>query len=315
MEYKKKISELQVGDIIEGYYLLKEAELRVTNSGKPFLNAILSDVSGSMDAKVWDYSGPMSEADAGKAVKVRGEVKDYRGALQLNIAKIRLANETDDFLLSSLIPSAPIDEEETENYISTLIESIADDDYRSIAKEMLLRHASDFYEIPAGKSVHHSFRSGLLMHTSNMLRVAEKICELYGDIINRSLLLTGTLLHDFSKSKEFTLAETGLVTDYSRLGHLLGHLFMGAEEIGAVARELGVPEEKTVLLQHMILSHHGEPEFGAVVKPQIIESEILYQIDSIDSRIEIYRESYEQLKPGEFSQRIFALDRKILKHE
>ncbi len=315
MDYKKKISELQVGDIIEGYYLLKEAELRVTNSGKPFLNALLSDVSGSVDAKVWDYSGPMSEADTGKPVKIRGEVKDYRGALQLNIAKIRLANESDDFLLSSLIPSAPIDEEETENYLSSLVESIADDDYRSIAKEMLLRHAADFYEIPAGKSVHHSFRSGLLMHTSNMLRVAEKICELYGDIIDRSLLLTGTLLHDFSKNKEFTLAETGLVTDYSRLGHLLGHLFMGAEEIGAVARELGVPEEKTVLLQHMILSHHGEPEFGAAVKPQIIESEILYQIDSIDSRIEIYRESYEQLKPGEFSQRIFALDRKILKHE
>ena len=314
MEYGKKISEFQVGDIVEGFYLLKDASLRVTNSGKPFLNAVLSDVSGSVDAKLWDYSGPICEKDVGLPVKVRGEVKDYRGALQFNIARIRTTDENDNVVLSSIIPCAPISTEETAQYISGLVDSMEDKDYQAICKEMLLRHSEDFYEIPAGKSVHHSFRSGLLMHTANMLRIADFLSNLYGSVIDRSLLLTGTLLHDLSKNREFFFSELGLVTDYSEDGHLLGHLFMGAEEVGMVCDALAIPYEKMRLLQHMVLAHHGEPEFGAVVKPQIAESELLYEIDSIDSRMEIYREAYEQIKPGEFSQKIFALDRKIYRH-
>lgn len=315
MDYNKHIAEFQVGDIIEGYYLLKESSLRVTNSGKPFLNAILSDISGSIDAKLWDYSGPISEKECGLPVKVRGEVKEYRGALQFNIARIRLTDQDDHFSLSEIIPSAPIDVKETISYIKKLVLSITDSDYRGVSLEMLERHLEDFSEIPAGKSIHHSFRSGLLMHTANMLRIADFLSVLYGDVINRDLLLAGTLLHDFSKRREYLFSQTGLVTDYSEEGHLLGHLFMGAEEIGYVCSELDVTDQKTMLLQHMVLSHHGEPEYGAVVRPQIAESELLYEIDSIDSRMEIYRESYEQIQPGEFSQRIYALDRKVFRHE
>ncbi len=315
MDYNKKISELQVGDIVEGFYLLKEASLRVTNSGKPFLNAILSDTSGSVDAKLWDYSGPISEKDSGLPVKVRGEVKDYRGALQFNISKLRLTDESDQYSLSDIVPSAPIDLQKTTDFVNGIINSIIDPNYKAVASEMLQRHSSDFYEIPAGKSIHHSFRNGLLMHTANMLRIADFLSELYRDVINRDLLLTGTILHDLSKVREFCFSEMGLVTDYSEEGHLLGHLFMGAEEVGEVCDLLNIPYDKKMLLQHMVLSHHGEPEFGAVVKPQIAESEMLYEIDSIDSRMEIYRESYEQVNPGEFSQRIYALDRKIYRHE
>lgn len=132
---------------------------------------------------------------------------------------------------------------------------------------MLERHLETFRSIPAAKSVHHSFLSGLLMHTANMLCLADFLAGQYSQIIDRSLLLTGTLLHDFAKEKEFTFSQLGVVTDYSRKGQLLGHLVMGAQEIAQVAAELGTPEEKSLLLQHMILSHHGEPEFGAAVKP------------------------------------------------
>ena len=99
-------------------------------------------------------------------------------------------------------------------------------------------------------------------------------------------------------------------------GQLLGHLVMGAQEIAEIAKELDVPEEKSVLLRHLVLSHHGEPEFGAAVRPVCAESELLSYIDMIDSRMEIYREVLAPLKAGEFSQRVFALDnRRIYKHQ
>ena len=97
-------------------------------------------------------------------------------------------------------------------------------------------------------------------------------------------------------------------------GQLLGLLVMGAQEIAEIAKELDVPEEKSVLLRHLVLSHHGEPEFGAAVRPQCAESELLSCIDTIDSRMEIYRETYEALEPGTFSPRIFALERRVYKH-
>ena len=128
--------------------------------------------------------------------------------------------------------------------------------------------------------------------------------------------LTGTLLHDFAKEQEFTFSELGLVTDYSTKGQLLGHLVMGAQEVAAIAAELDLPEEKATLLEHLILSHHGQPEFGAAVLPQCAEAELLSLVDQIDSRMEIYREVLAPLKAGEFSQRVFALDnRRVYKHQ
>lgn len=147
--------------------------------------------------------------------------------------------------------------------------------------------------------------------------IAEWLSKLgYGDIIDRSLLLAGTFLHDFAKESEFTFSQLGLVTEYSVKGQLLGHLVMGAQEVANVATELGIPEDKSVLLQHMILSHHGEPEFSAAVKPICAESELLSQIDMLDSRMEIYRETLAGLQVGEVSNRIFALDKRVFKpHE
>ncbi len=105
-----------------------------------------------------------------------------------------------------------------------------------------------------------------------------------------------------------------LVTEYSVKGELLGHLVMGAQAVAKAAEEAGLPEDKSVLLQHMILSHHGDPQFGAAVRPVCAESELLSMIDLIDSRMEIYRETMEETQPGTFSKRVFALDKKIYCH-
>ena len=152
------------------------------------------------------------------------------------------------------------------------------------------------------------------MHTYNMLRAADFLAGLYPEVIDRSLLLTGTLLHDFAKEREFVFSDLGIVTEYSTAGQLLGHLVMGAQEVADVARELAIAEEKSLLLQHLLLSHHGEPDFGAAVRPMCAEAELLSLIDAVDSRMEIYRETYDTMEPDTFSPRIFALEKKVFRH-
>ena len=315
MEYDKLICDLEVGDQIEGFYVLKNPQGRVTNTGKPFLAAAISDRTGMIEAKCWDYSGPVGAGDDGKVVKIRGTVSEFRGALQLTIDRLRLAESADHYDASRLVPVAPIDVQDTFCAVTDMVDSIEDEDYRNICMKMLERKKESFCTLPAAKSVHHSFLGGLLMHTHNMLSIADYICRIYPETVDRSLVMAGTLLHDFSKAEEFMCSALGLVTDYSVKGQLLGHLVMGAQEVAEVARELGVPEKKSILLQHMLLSHHGQPEFGAAVLPQCAESELLSMIDMIDSRMEIYQEAMDETPVGEFSKRIFALEKRIFHHD
>ena len=314
MEYNKKITDMQPGDAVEGFYILKSAVIKTSANGKSFLSAVLSDRDGAIEAKAWDYPGPISTAQEGKIVKIRGTVSEYRGSLQVVIDRIRLAEDSDLVDRAALVPTAPIDVEKPMAAVERLVDSIQDADYRTVCRTMLDRHRDALRTIPAAKSVHHGFVNGLLMHTANMLRLADFLAAQYADTVDRSLLLAGTLLHDFAKETEFVRSELGLVTDYSVKGQLLGHLVMGAREVARTAEEVGMPEEKSVLLQHMILSHHGEPEFGAAVRPMCIEAELLSYLDLIDSRMEIYTEAMEETPAGTFSGRIFALDKRIYHH-
>ena len=315
VEYNVPVSAMALNDEIEGFYILKSANPKVTANGKPFLTGALSDRTGVMEMKVWDYAGPLTAADEGKVVKVRGTVGEFRGTPQFTASRIRLAAADDPVDPASLVPTAPIDREAAMAALQKWAASIEDEDYRAVAEAMLERHGQALERIPAAKSVHHAFLGGLLMHTANMMKLADFLAELYRDTIDRSLLLAGTLLHDMAKEQEFVFSQLGLATDYSVKGQLLGHLVMGAQEAARVAETLHVPEEKSVLLQHLILSHHGEPEFGAAVRPLCAEAELLSLIDAVDSRMEIYRETYDTMDAGTFSPRIFALEKKVFKHD
>ena len=174
MEYNKLIAELHTGDDVEGFYVLKDAFLKTTAAGKPFLSGVLADRSGVIDLKVWDYSGPIGARpdDIGRVVKIRGQVSEFKGAPQLTAGRIRMADGNDQYDLSALVPTAPIDADARVAEIERMIDSMEDGEYQSVARTMLARHLDAFRSIPAAKSVHHSFLSGLLMHTSNMLRLA-----------------------------------------------------------------------------------------------------------------------------------------------
>ena len=314
MEYNKPIHTMTPGDEVEGYYVLKTAVPKVAANGKPFLTGALSDKTGAMELKVWDYAGPLGSGDEGSVVKVRGTVGEYRGSPQFTASRIRPAAESDPVDVSALVPTAPIDRSAAMEELRRWTASIEDEEYRAVAEEMLRAHGEALAAIPAAKSVHHAFLGGLLMHTANMMKIADFLAGMYPETIDRSLLLTGTLLHDMAKEQEFVFSRLGLATDYSVAGQLLGHLVMGAREAAETAAELGMAEEKSVLLQHLILSHHGDPEFGAAVRPLCAEAELLSLIDAVDSRMEIYREAYESIDPGTFSPRIFALEKKVFRH-
>lgn len=314
MEYNKPIHTMTPGDEVEGYYVLKTAVPKVAANGKPFLTGALSDKTGAMELKVWDYAGPLGSGDEGSVVKVHGTVGEYRGSAQFTASRIRPAAESDPVDVSALVPTAPIDRSAAMEELRRWTASIEDEEYRAVAEEMLRAHGEALAAIPAAKSVHHAFLGGLLMHTANMMKIADFLAGMYPETIDRSLLLTGTLLHDMAKEQEFVFSRLGLATDYSVAGQLLGHLVMGAREAAETAAELGMAEEKSVLLQHLILSHHGDPEFGAAVRPLCAEAELLSLIDAVDSRMEIYREAYESIDPGTFSPRIFALEKKVFRH-
>lgn len=314
MDLNILIADMLPGQELEGFYVLSSAFLKTTAAGKPFLSGTLSDKTGVIELKVWDYGGPIGSADAGRIVKIRGLVSEYKGALQVTVSRIRLVSSSDRYDLAALVPSAPINAEEVYQYVFSLADSLADPDYRAVCLAMLERHGEQFRQIPAAKSVHHGFLFGLLMHTANMMKTADFLSALYSAVVDRSLLLTGALLHDFSKIREFTFSDLGLASGYSVEGQLLGHLVMGAQEVAALCAELGIPEQKSLLLQHLILSHHGQPEYGAAVVPMCAEAELLSYIDLIDSRMEIYAETFESVPLNSFSNRVFALDNKRLFH-
>lgn len=309
-----RLEELHVGDSFVGFYILKNVFLKVTNSGKPYLSCALADASMMIEAKVWDYAGPIGPADEGKVIKVQGMMQEFKGAQQIKVERIRLANEQDEYDFADLVPVAPIDRESAYLRLQTLIDSMDDADYAAVCRAFIQRHGEGLQKMPAAKSVHHSFVGGLLMHTVYMLETAEFLSGLYCGVINRSLLLAGTMLHDIAKLQEFTVSDLGVVTEYSVKGQLLGHLVMGAQEVAEISKELQIPQEKSVLLQHMLLSHHGQPEFGAAVVPMCAEAELLTYIDNIDAKMEVYRENLEKTQPGTFSPRIFALEKRIYNH-
>ena len=313
----KKLATLILNEDISGFYIIGNAAIKTSANGSSFLACSLTDSSDTVEAKFWNYTGPVgtNPADDGRVVFLRGKVGEFKGSLQISLSAIRYAEATETYNTADLVPTAPIDIRDAGRQIRELVNSIVDNDYRRVCEVMLERYGKAFSVWPAAKSVHHSFVSGLMMHTYNMLKLADFLAGQYSEVIDRDLLIAGTLLHDFAKTQELACSQLGLVTDYSTKGQLLGHLVMGAEDIDRVARELGIPEEKATLLEHMVLSHHGEPEFGAAVLPMTAEAELLHMIDLVDSRMEIYAETLKNMEPDTFSERIFALEKRIYKHK
>jgi 3'-5' exoribonuclease len=164
---------------------------------------------------------------------------------------------------------------------------------------------------PAAMSNHHAEYAGLLYHVKRMMMMGERACEVYTNL-NKDLLLAGVALHDIEKLNELDSDENGVVPEYTLEGKMLGHLVMGVHTIGDRCAELGISEEKCLLLQHMSLSHHYEPDFGSPKKPLFPEAEMLHYLDMIDAKMFDMQEVLEKTEPGKFSERVWTLDNRTL---
>ncbi len=299
----------------DSFWLVKSADKKINVKGAQYLDMLLCNKQGDINAKLWDYSELVhGEFIPGDLVKVRGSISQYNGADQLRIDRIRKATESDGINISDYVPSAEYSGEMMLGQVMNVIASVKDEELKKLTYALVKDKESKLLFWPAALKLHHAVRGGLLYHTLSILKMAESISTIYPSV-DKDLLFCGTIVHDLCKIEEFNVSSSGLVTNYSVQGELLGHLVMGAMKIAEKAKELSISEEKALLLQHMVISHHGDPEFGAAVRPMFLEAEILSQLDNLDATIYEITSTVSEVQSGEFSPRQWALDnRKLYNH-
>ena len=288
----KFIKELKEGDRVFDIYLCKHKQEAVTKNGKPYESVILQDKTGTLDAKIWDVGSiGIDEFDALDYVQVNGDVTSFQGALQLNIKRVRVAQEGEFDPTEYL----PISDKDIPQMYAELLDFV-----RSIKNPYLRQLAGSFFEDEefakrfqfhsAAKSVHHGFVGGLLEHTLSVT----KICDFYAGnypIIHRDLLICAGMFHDIGKLEEISRFPQN---DYTDEGNFLGHIVMGYEMVTQKMNQIeGFPETLKAEIGHCILAHHRELEYGSPKKPAIAEALALAFADDCDAKMETMREALE----------------------
>jgi 3'-5' exoribonuclease len=301
----KGILNYDVGEQVELFLLIKSSTKGTASNGKPFLTLILQDQSGEIEAKLWDANEEDEKIYASQnIVKIMGDVQNYRGKSQLKIRQIRKASPSDGVKLDDFLETAPLDKEEMTGKLTQYIFEMRNPNIQRITRHLLKKHQKAFLEYPAATKNHHEFVSGLAYHVVSMLDLAKAISSLYPSL-DKDLLYAGVILHDMGKVLELS---GPISTVYTLEGNLLGHISIMINEIGKAAEELNISGEEVLILQHLVLSHHGKAEWGSPKPPLIKEAEILHYIDNLDAKMNMLDRALERVKPGEFTERIFALD-------
>ncbi len=311
------VDSLVTGADFDDFFMMKSAAVRVGSNQKQYIDMTLADKTGDVSAKKWDASeaditeiGNLSE---NTIIKVRASVSEWQGKKQLKVTKFRQARPDDDFDIDEFIKTAPEKGPDMYAEIVERAQSISDEELRKVAVTLMERNKEKLMYYPAASKNHHAEMCGLLYHMKRMLLMGEKACEVYTDL-DRDWVVTGVIIHDMEKLNEIMSNQWGISPGYSMEGQLLGHIAQGVKMIDRLASELGIGEEKAVMLEHMILSHHYEPDFGSPKRPMFPEAELLHYLDIFDARIFDMEEALKPVPPGEFSDKIWTLEnRRIYK--
>jgi len=303
------VSDLKSGTAVNDSFVLAEKHLYRKKDGGQYISVVLSDKTGTVKGVIWDNVEELTEKPAaGDFVGIRGNVSEYRGALQVVIQSMASMAAADvdaaDFLpATSRDPSAMFEK----------LKSIADSMANSDLKALLAAFWSDtefvekFKIAPAAKKMHHAYLGGLLEHTLSLALLADRIADHYGGI-DRDLLLTGAILHDIGKIEEFLYDRR---IDYSDAGRLVSHIVIGVEMVQKkIAALRDFPPKTAMLIKHMLISHHGNREYGSPEPPKTLEAVMLNYLDEIDSKITGIREFMEnQAADGDWTVYHKPLDR------
>jgi len=309
---EKKISEFVVGEEVQGFYIIKALNVKTSSNNKKYLDFTLADKTGEVNSKLWDVKDNYEELyKTGVLVKVRGNVTSWQNVIQLKVTKIRLVNDEDDINIINYVPAAPFEPEEMYDGLEKTIEAFNNEQLKTLLMAIVRDYKPRLLTAPAAKSNHHAIRSGLLYHMKRMIETGKALCKVYTHI-DEDLLISGIVLHDMEKINEMVSDDLGIVSEYSREGQLLGHIIMGVKKIDEMSKKLGVDEELSLVLQHLVLSHHYEADFGSPKKPMLPEGELLHYIDMIDARMYDMELAYRDTQRGEFTQPIWVLDKRRL---
>lgn len=316
---RRCIGQLVDGETVEEVYLLADKQLRANRNAALYLLVELRDKTGALSARMWNVTEDLvAHVNPGDFVQVRGKAQLYQGALQLIISHIQPVPAS-SLEMADFVRQSERDLSQLTARMRQILRSIDEPHLKTLMECFLIDEPfmNAFTTAPAGMKAHHAYRGGLLEHVVNMLEVADRIAELYPNI-DKNLLLAGVFLHDVGKVRELSF-ESGCT--YTDEGQLLGHLIIAVEMLTekiAQASELTgepFPQETTLRLKHLIISHHGSYEFGSPKLPMTPEAIALHHIDNLDAKVhEFSRDIADDPNQGaSFTPYNARLERKLFK--
>ena len=293
----KYIETLRDGMHVSGVYLCKTKTIALTKNGKEYGSITLQDKTGQLDGKIWDINSPaIGDFEPMEYIHVDGNVTVFNNANQLNITRIRRAEEG-EYSTSDYFPVSSKDTDKMYGELKAYIASFKNKYLKELMTAIFINDkecAKSFCEHSAAKTVHHGFIGGLLEHSLSVTKICDDMAEHY-PFLNRDLLLSGAMTHDIGKTKELSSFP---MNDYTDDGQLLGHIIMGVQMIDEKIKEIpDFPHKLRSELLHLVLSHHGELEFGSPKKPALMEALVLSSADNLDAKLETMYEALESKAP------------------
>ena len=309
------IADIRTAQEVTDFFMVKSIAVKIGANKKQYLDLMLGDKTVEISGKKWDVSDDelpsLMDIREGEIIKIRANVTEWNGLKQFRVMRIRKLGPEDPVEMSDYVKAAPENPEEMYNYIMEKAQSFEDEDLKKLCVKVLEDNRDKLMYYPAASKNHHAQMAGLLYHVKRMLMNGERMCQVYTNL-NADLVMAGVILHDMEKINEIESNELGIASGYSFEGQMLGHLIQGVKTLDRLTLELDFPREKAIMLEHMILSHHYEPEFGSPKKPLFPEAEILHYLDIIDARMFDMQDALDKTEPGEFSDRVWTLDNRRL---
>lgn len=279
--------------VITSTFVVVAKQIKPKKTGEPYLALTLGDRSGQLEAKMWDNVEDVLEAfEQDDFLKVKGLINKYKQRFQLTVHKLRKLGDTEiDY--SDYLPKTTKDIGELWQTLTNYVAGFENPHLRALVQAFMAdaEIAAAYRNAPAAKTLHHAYIGGLLDHVVSLFRSCELICKNYPQI-NRDLLMTGAFLHDIGKIHELTYNRS---FSYTTKGQLLGHMIIELEMLQAKLGGLpGFPEELKTLIEHLIISHHGQYDFGSPKLPMFPEALMLHYLDDLDSKMEAMRAHFER---------------------
>ncbi|MBQ6816963.1 MAG: HD domain-containing protein [Bacilli bacterium] len=301
------IKAVKIGDRVTMGLKFQSIQIKKTTANDDYASLIGYDSEDLIDVKIWSLpEDKRAILKNGEIYIATGTIKDYQGKKQFNVTDFKVATE-DEVNRDAFYEYAPLSKKELQTKISGYINKIKNETLKKIVLTVIKKHVDDYFEYPAAVSIHHNFIHGLAYHVYSMLTLSDSYLGLY-PYLNADLVYAGIILHDIGKVKELSGSKG---VEYTKKGNLLGHITIGANMVNLVCEELGVADtDEAITLEHIILSHHGVYEYGSPKEPLMGEAALIYMLDYSDSRFASLEKYYKNTEKGEYTDPIFAFDKK-----